>query len=287
MLELWQNRTPKSNTPNITLLLLSKRGHTKRLCFNYKLAMIQRNSTTPKPQELSLEGNKKQEKAFNIKHPVNCIIEEGCRLPNTPEVVSVQSDRKPTNVLETQKKPKVINPEISSVLASNHNSEAPPVNPSLELSEMNSNLKKRKIAYGCNHCDIMLLSRNLMNEHLRRKHQTNPKNKNLYQIPLWDYSQSCYLCNQTQSYYMSDASCSPMGNKLCIDCIRQCLEFSDDYLSQYWLNCRKCNKKKTRIRVHSWPIPGSPMLKDTRTFYHRYMWLIATINLSHTTVYPF
>jgi len=63
------------------------------------------------------------------------------------------------------------------VLASNHNSETPPVNPGLELSKMNSNLKKRKIAYGCNHCDKMLLSRNLMREHLRRKHQTKPKNK--------------------------------------------------------------------------------------------------------------
>jgi len=64
----------------------------------------------PRTQELSLGGNKKQEKASNIKHPVNCIIEEGCRLLSTPEVASVQSDRKPTNVLETQKKPKVINP---------------------------------------------------------------------------------------------------------------------------------------------------------------------------------
>jgi len=108
---------------------------------------------------------------------------------------------------------------------------------------MNSNLEKRKITYGCNHCNTMRLSQNLMNEHFRCKHQTKPKNKNLDQIPSWDYSQPCYLCNQTQPYYMSDAACNPMGNKLCIDCIRQYLEYSDDYLCQYSLNCLRCKKK--------------------------------------------
>jgi len=34
-----------------------------------------------------------------------------------------------------------------------------------------------------------------------------------------------------------------MGNKMCIACIEENLEYNDDIQSQNWLNCCKCKKK--------------------------------------------
>jgi hypothetical protein len=123
------------------------------------------------------------------------------------------------------------------------------VHESLEKGNTSNKFRERKVAYSCDHCDIMLISRNLMNEHLQRKHQEKPKNKNYSQIPLWDHSQPCYLCNQNQTYYMSDGECPSMGDKMCIDCIRQNLEYietlqdSGCWAGSYQLNCKKCQTK--------------------------------------------
>jgi len=95
---------------------------------------------------------------------------------------------------------------------------------------------------------VMLISRNLMKEHLQRKHPEIQNKEKYSQAPLWDYNQPCYLCNQNQTFYMSDGNCPSMGDKICIDCIRQNLEYIETMQDSYWansyqLNCKKCQTK--------------------------------------------
>jgi len=132
---------------------------------------------------------------------------------------------------------------------------------------MNSNLEKRKITYGCNHYNTMRLSQNLMNEHFRCKHQTKPKNKNLDQIPSWDYSQPCYLCNQTQ-YCMSEAGLQPYGQKIVYwfhpTIPRIFRRLSVPILAQL----SQMQKKHELGFTHDLFLEAR---KDTRTSYHRYV----------------
>jgi len=85
MLELWKNRTPKSDSSKFKLLLLRKKGHTKRICFNYKLTLIQNNSATPEPQSY-LEDEKEQDETLNYSHTsqsISYLNEEDYRLDQT------------------------------------------------------------------------------------------------------------------------------------------------------------------------------------------------------------
>jgi hypothetical protein len=236
----------KATCPTLRCFYCGKRGHTKKICFNYKLAAIQNNPTFPIPQERCLENIEPQEGLATpcTVHPVNSLIEVGLGLSNTSKTVSIHSDKYPTKVLETQNTINSINPEPSSILTSNNNSEITFINQSLEPSKKINKFLKRKVAFGCNHCDIMLISQKLIKKHLQYKHEKKLKRKNYYQIPLWDRDQLCYLCKKPEPYYMSDAECSPMGNKLCIDCFNHNFEYNEDLGgSPYWLSCYKCKKK--------------------------------------------
>jgi len=78
-MELWQRRSPESNLANTALLLLRQKGIHKENMLQHRLAMIQRNSEAPNPQEICLQINKEQDEAHNTSrtnHLDSCIIEE-------------------------------------------------------------------------------------------------------------------------------------------------------------------------------------------------------------------
>jgi len=97
----------------------------------------------------------------------------GLWLSKASKAASVHSDMNPMKVPETQNTINLINPETSSISTSNHIPEIFPVTPSLGPLKKSNKFLKRKIAYGCNHCDIMLISQNLIKKHLQRKHEQN------------------------------------------------------------------------------------------------------------------
>jgi len=126
----------------------------------------------------------------------------------------------------------------------------------------------------------MLLSQNLIQKHLQHKHQKKLKMKNYHQIPLWDHDQLCYLCKKPELYYMSNAECSSMGNKLYIDCLNQNLEYNEDMGgSVYWLSCYKC---KNNMKFHSrmaycWKLYVRRYLKNLSLIYVTNYFLISSL----------
>jgi len=86
MLKLWKNRTPKSDLPKIKLILLREKGHTKTICLNYMLSLIQNSSASPKPQKSHLEDEKEQDETLNYSHTsqsISYLNEEDYRLDQT------------------------------------------------------------------------------------------------------------------------------------------------------------------------------------------------------------
>jgi len=123
-----------------------------------------------------LENNEQQKEGLItpcIALPVNSIIEVGLGLSKASKADSVHSFMNPKKVPETRNIMNLINPETSSISTSNHIPEIFPVTPSLGPLKKSNKFLKRKIAYGCNHCDIMLISQNLIKKHLQRKHEQN------------------------------------------------------------------------------------------------------------------
>jgi len=69
--------------------------------------------------------------------------------------------------------------QAPQILLSNDNFETPSTHQILELSEKSNKFYGRKIAYCCNHCEIMLLSRNLMKEHFQPNINQNQISKTI------------------------------------------------------------------------------------------------------------
>jgi len=73
MLEYGKIWHRKATCPTIHCFHCDKKGHNKGICFNYKLATIQKTPTTPKPKEMCLENNEQQEEGLItlcFAHPV-------------------------------------------------------------------------------------------------------------------------------------------------------------------------------------------------------------------------
>jgi len=130
---------------------------------------------------------------LSYKHP----NKEKPKLLNTPKIISLLSNKDspdslkpgitkdftnletlPNQHRQTQPKPKrksrTKEKEHSSSIL-NYNQESPSINLVLELPKKTNKAIHRKMAVSCNLCGVMLLSRNLMKEHLQRTHRRGQK----------------------------------------------------------------------------------------------------------------
>jgi len=114
-----------------------------------------------------------------------------------------------------------------------------------EESKGASWVKEEKEAYSCNHCDLMAISPELVEEHIQHAHQDQETDESCYCFPIWDPGVPCYLCGEPTTFYMSDSECWPMGNKLCIDCLGVRLEYGEDCdgIPLYRQDCSKCQTR--------------------------------------------
>jgi len=75
-------------------------------------------------------------------------------------------------------------------------------------------------------------------------------------------SQSTVLFMQPRHYYMSNAECSHMGNKLCIDCLQQNFTYNEDLRGSILAELPQM-QKNTWSSIHTWPIAGNSMWEGT------------------------